>query len=311
MKCPEQKNLKLIVIAVTLISFANAFADPLNAIFSGSKVMRPLNDRIPANAKEAKELQKDKADQLKVPIEKTITINENAGMDFVFIPPGKFHMGSTENVAKSENDERPLHQANITKGFYMGKYEVTQKQYLEVMKYHKGSKFVGDKLPIDNIEWYQASTFIEKLSQKTKLKFRLPTEAEWEYACRAGTQTAFYTGKTISPDQANYNCKKTYMGGPQGLPYDETREVGSYPPNPFGLYDMHGNVWEWCSDWYDNDYYKFCDDDDPQGPHKGGKKVIRGGSWNQGPDKLRSADRKGRNPKADRKHIGFRVVLDI
>ncbi len=303
MQCLEQKSLKLIVGTVILISFATVFA--------GTKVVRPLGDRTPKTAQEAKKLQTDKAAEVNAAVEKTINIDEKVTMEFVFIPPGKFHMGSPREVAKSENDESPLHQANITKGFYMSKYEVTQKQYLAIMKYHKGLKFVGDQLPVDNIEWYQAETFIEKISQKTKLKLRLPTEAEWEYACRAGTQTPFYTGKTISPDQANYNCKKTYMGGPQGSPYDETREVGSYPANPFGLYDMHGNVWEWCSDWYDNDYYKFCDEDDPQGPHKGGKKVIRGGAWNEGPDKLRSSDRKGRNPKSDRKGIGFRVVLDL
>jgi formylglycine-generating enzyme required for sulfatase activity len=302
MKHIDHRNLKLAVVVITLFCITVA---------AGSKVVRPLKDRMPANTKQATQLQADKAAELNLPVEKTITIDENVTMDFVFIPPGRFHMGSPRDVEKSKNDERPPHQVNITKGFYMGKYEVTQKQYLAIMKFHKGLKFVGDQLPIDNIDWHEASTFIEKLSQETKLKLRLPTEAEWEYACRAGTDTAFYTGNTISPDQANYNCKKTYMGGPQGLPYDETREVGSYPPNAFGLYDMHGNVWEWCSDWHNKDYYKFCDEDDPQGPHKGKRKVTRGGSWNDGPDKLRSANRQSRSPKADRKYIGFRVVLDL
>ena len=299
----RQRSLKLVVIALTLICFAGAFA--------GSKVVRPLGERTPTNAQEAQTLQKNKAAELNVPIEKTVTMDANVTMDFVFIPAGKFHMGSPRDVAKSEGDEEPMHQVNITKGFYMGKYEVTQKQYLAIMKYHKGMNFIGDQLPVDNLEWYQAGTFIEKLAQNTKLKFRLPTEAEWEYACRAGTETAFYTGKTISPDQANYDCDETYMGGPQGSPYDETREVGSYPANPFGLYDMSGNIWEWCSDWYDDNYYNFSPENDPQGPHKGGKKVIRGGSWNEGPDTLRSSDRKGRDPKSDRKSVGFRVVLDL
>ena len=303
MQCLKQGNIKLIVITAILISFAVACM--------GADVVRPLGERNPTNAQEAQKLQKDKAAELNIAVEKTVTIDENITMEFVFIPPGKFHMGSPRDIAKSENDERPLHQVNITKGFYMGKYEVTQKQYLAVMKFHKGMKFVGDQLPVNNLEWYQAGTFIEKISQKTKLKFRLPTEAEWEYACRAGTETAFYTGKTISPDQANYDCDKTYMGGPQGSPYKETREVGSYPANPFGLYDMSGNVWEWCSDWYDNDYYKFCDENDPQGPNRGGNKIIRGGSWSDGPDTLRSADRKGRDPKSDRDGIGFRVVLEL
>lgn len=297
------RKLKLVVITLTLICFAAAFA--------GSEVVRPLGERNPSNAQEAQKLQADKAAELNVPVEKVIDIGENVTIDFVFIPQGKFHMGSPRDVAKSENDERPLHQVNITKGFYMSKYEITQKQYLAIMKYHKGLQFVGDQLPVDNIEWHEASTFIEKLSQQTKLNFRLPTEAEWEYACRAGTETPFYTGKTIGPDQANYDCKSTYMGGPQGSPYGETRPVGSYPPNAFGLYDMSGNVCEWCSDWYDDDYYKFSPEDAPQGPHKGRTKVVRGGAWSQNPDKLRSADRRGRNPKSDRENIGFRIVIDL
>ncbi|HPS54489.1 MAG TPA: formylglycine-generating enzyme family protein [Sedimentisphaerales bacterium] len=299
----KQTRVGLIVIILSLVCFVPAFA--------GSEVVRPLGERNPSTAQEAKKLQTDKAAELNVPVEKTVNIAENINIDLVFIPQGKFHMGSPRDIAKSENDERPLHQVNITKGFYMSKYEVTQKQYLAIMKYHKGLQFVGDQLPVDNIEWYEANTFIEKLSQQTKLKFRFPTEAEWEYACKAGTETPFYTGNTIGPDQANYDCESTYMGGPQGSPYGETRPVGSYPANPFGLYDMHGNVWEWCADWYDDNYYKFSPEDDPQGPHKGGKKVIRGGAWSQDPDKLRSADRRARDPKSDRENVGFRLALDL
>jgi hypothetical protein len=139
----------------------------------------------------------------------------------------------------------------------------------------------------------------------------LPTEAEWEYACRAGTKTPFYTGETISSEQANYNSKFTYGKGKPGAHPKMTTSVGKYPPNPFGLYDMHGNVWEWCSDFYLPNYYRKGVSIDPQGPASAGGHVIRGGSWKSKPEDMRSASRKGKGEGADKKYLGFRVVMEI
>ena len=251
------------------------------------------------------------AAQANVPKEKTVQLDEQTSMTFVYIPAGRFIMGSPPSEHRREFDEGPVHEVVITKGFYMGKYEVTQKQYLAIMKYHRKFVFKGDNRPAENIEWHSAKAFMRKLEVNSGLKFRFPTEAEWEYACRAGTETAFNTGETINPDQANYNCRYSYLGGLKGLAIDETKPVGSYKPNAFGLYDMHGNVSEWCEDWYEVDAYKKSTKEDPQGPREGLSKVIRGGSWNDGPQTLRSAERASRIPRADRGFLGFRVVMPL
>jgi formylglycine-generating enzyme required for sulfatase activity len=172
-------------------------------------------------------------------------------------------------------------------------------------------KFKGPDLPVENVDWYQAGMFCNAVSNKTGLKVRLPSEAEWEYACRAGTSTAFNTGETISPDQANYNCIESYQGGRISSTKDSTCNVGKYQPNAFGLYDMHGNVWEWCQDIYRSDFYKHSLTIDPINDGRKGSRVIRGGSWNHPPVKLRSADRNKRIQGADRRHIGFRVVVEV
>jgi formylglycine-generating enzyme required for sulfatase activity len=232
-------------------------------------------------------------------------------MVVIFIPAGEFDMGSPMDEPKRDDDEAQ-HHIKLTKPFYMGKFEVTQLQYRVIVN-DNPSKFGGDKLPVDNVNWYEACRFLKKLSDKMGMKFRLPTEAEWEYACRAGTTTAFNTGTTIDSDFANYDARKPYADGIIGKYLDRTTNVGSYPPNAFGLYDMHGNVWEWCSDIYDNDYYKVTPLVDPKGPQKaeGGDRVMRGGAWNEYAYKCRSADRNNRDEKANQPIIGFRVVLDI
>jgi hypothetical protein len=220
-------------------------------------------------------------------------------------------MGSPDSESKSEADEYPMHWVKISKSFYMGKFEVTQIQYDTVMGLQKDCKFKGDSLPVENINWYEVNSFLNRLSNKYDLKFRPPTEAEWEYGCRAGTNTPFYTGETINDSQANYDCRSVYGKGIKGIYIGMTSAVGSYPPNAFGLYDMHGNVWEWCSDRYSSNYYGHGDMIDPKGPSDGKAYIIRGGSWHDDPDKLRSAKRNSRRRGADKKYLGFRVVLEI
>ncbi|MDD5135451.1 MAG: formylglycine-generating enzyme family protein [Phycisphaerae bacterium] len=253
--------------------------------------------------------QKKAAADAGLSIEKTIDLGNEVNITLVYIPAGQFDMGSPMDEIKRDSDEAQ-HRIKLTKAFYIGKFEVTQLQYRIIMG-DNPSKFGGDKLPVDNVNWYEACRFLKKLSDKTGLKFRLPTEAEWEYACRAGTKTAFNTGTTIDSDFANYDATKPYANGIIGEELKRTSEVGSYQPNAFGLYDMHGNVWEWCSDFYDDDYYKVTPLMDPKGSAQGGGRVIRGGAWNEKAYKCRSADRNNRREKANQPTIGFRVVMDI
>ncbi len=257
----------------------------------------------------AAQSQKDAAAKTGLPLEKTIDLGSDVNMVFIYIPAGEFEMGSPATELERDSDEGQ-HHIKLTKAFYIGKFEVTQLQYRVIMN-ENNSKFGGDKLPIENINWYEAGRFLKKLSDKTGLKFRLPTEAQWEYACRAGTTTAFNTGTTIDSDFANYNAKDAYADGIIGKYLGRTTDVGSYKPNAFGLYDMHGNVWEWCSDIYEKDYYKITPLIDPKGPQEGSSHVIRGGAWNEKAYKCRSADRDSHWPKTDRSNIGFRAVLDI
>lgn len=246
----------------------------------------------------------------KLPLTKTIDLGNDVNMTVVFIPAGEFEMGSPMEEIKRDDDEGQ-HHIKLTKAFYIGKFEVTQLQYRVIMN-DNPSEFGGDNLPVDNVNWYEAMRFLKKLSDKTGLKFRLPTEAEWEYACRAGTTTAFNTGTTIDSDVANYDATAPYADGIIGKELKRTNKAGSYPANAFGLYDMHGNVWEWCSDIYDKNYYKITPLNDPTGPaEQEGDRVIRGGAWNEKAGKCRSADRNNRGAKTNQPIIGFRVVLEI
>ncbi|MFA6186787.1 MAG: formylglycine-generating enzyme family protein [Phycisphaerae bacterium] len=278
-------------IAVLMVVFVAAF-------FAVAKEDKP---QAPANAA-------PKA-ATPAPTEKTIDLGNDVTLTLVLIPAGEFDMGSPMEELKRDSDESQ-HHIKLTKSFYIGKFEVTQLQYRVIMEQNP-SKFGGDKLPVDNVNWYEAARFLKKLSDKTGMKFRLPTEAEWEYACRAGTKTAFNTGTTIDSDFANYDARDPYADGIIGTYLDRTCEVGKYKPNAFGLYDMHGNVWEWCSDIYDEDYYKVTPLTDPKGPAEGKPKVIRGGAWNEPAWKCRSADRNHRWPKDNQPMIGLRVVMDV
>ena len=228
------------------------------------------------------------------------------GMKFVWIKPGNFTMGSP----KEENERFPeetQHKVTLTKGFYMGVYTVTQEQWKEVMG-NNPSFFKGEKnLPVEMVSWDDCQEFIKKLREKDKKAYRLPTESEWEYACRAGTTTPFHFGETISTDQANYDGEAVYGNGKKGVFRKKTTPVGTFPANAWGLHDMHGNVWEWCQDWYGE--YPQKEVVDPQGPEKGEFRVLRGGSWHGYPQFCRSAFRVWNGPGFRNCGLGCRLCF--
>ena len=220
-------------------------------------------------------------------------------MEMVWIPPGKFMMGSRANEAGRDSGEGPRHRVTISKGFWMGKYEVTQEQWQRVMDSNP-SNFRGAQNPVEKVSWNDCQAFIEKLTMMAANRgFRLPTEAEWEYACRAESVTRFNTGDDDSVlDRAGWH------GGNSG---NTTHPVGQKAPNSWGLYDMHGNVWEWCQDWKGD--YSADSVTDPEGSSEGSDRVLRGGSWYGAPRYCRSAIRDGDGPTVASIHVGFRVVL--
>jgi formylglycine-generating enzyme required for sulfatase activity len=201
----------------------------------------------------------------------------------------------------------------ISRPFYLQTTEVTQAQYQALLGTNP-SDYKNYVCPVE-VSWHDAQKFIKRLNarecKKGINKYRLPTEAEWEYACRAGTTTAFHFGNRISADQANYDgCKYPYGGGLSGNCLSRPTPVGSYPPNQWGLYDMHGNLMEWCSDWFSASYYKNSPRRDPQGPAEGVKRVLRGGSYTHWALEVRSASRGGGRPWKGNLLTGFRVVRD-
>ncbi|MBF0376733.1 MAG: SUMF1/EgtB/PvdO family nonheme iron enzyme [Desulfamplus sp.] len=231
-------------------------------------------------------------------------------MQFAYIPPGEFMMGSPSSEPDRENDET-RHRVTLTKGFYMQTTEVTQGQWKAVMGYPPPElyfKDCGDNCPVENISWEDAREFIKKLNQNGDgREYRLPTEAEWEYAARAGTTTPFNTGSCLSTDKANYNGNYPLTGCSKGKYREKTIEVGSFAPNAWGLHDMHGNVWEWCEDWLSD--YPSGSVTDPVGASSGSYRVIRGGRWNGGEWNCRSADRVGSSPSNRADDLGFRLVF--
>ena len=218
-----------------------------------------------------------------------------------WIKGGSFTMGS--KATAGELDETPPHQVTLH-SFYIDKYEVTKEEFERVMGTNPSAIKGCNICPIENVTCYEAQEYCKKVGK------RLPTEAEWEYACRAGTTTPFYYGSTFSSDQANFNGKQPFGGVPAGVSKEKTIPVGGYAPNPWGLYDMCGNVAEWCSDWYDAAYYGNSTKEDPQGPSSGKLKVVRGGAWNSSGAALRSARRMGYAPAIKLPSIGFRCVKE-
>ena len=215
-------------------------------------------------------------------------LTNSIGMKFRQVPSGTFLMGSLPSDPGARDDEMPQHKVRIIKAFFLGAYEVTQGDFLSVMGRNTSSftdaKQDTSRRPVDGVTWYDAWEFCRRLSENPKEKsagrvYRLPTEAEWEYACRAGTTTVFAFGNTLSSKQANFNGNYPFGDAPVGRFMNRTVTVGSYEPNGFGLYDMHGNVTEWCYDKFDRDYYKHSPVNSPPGPINVTSPVIRGGNW--------------------------------
>jgi formylglycine-generating enzyme required for sulfatase activity len=224
------------------------------------------------------------------------------GMEFVRVPAGRFLMGSPPGEPDREEQERP-HQVTITRAFHLGRYEVTQRQWRAVMVTDP-SWFAGDGLPVERVTWNDVRRFLERLEARSAgSRFRLPTEAEWEYACRAGGTAAYHTGDALSLAQANI-LPPAGAGGARG----RTARVGSYPPNAWGLFDMHGNVWEWTAD--EHCPYAEGAATDPLGRCGAALKVIRGGSWYFGADSARCALRYTHRPQDRGFSLGFRVVRE-
>ena len=234
-------------------------------------------------------------------------ITNSIGMKLVLIPPGEFMMGSPASEKDKDLDENPQRRVRITKPFYIGKYEVTQLQYGIVMGKNP-SHFKGVSNPVEKVSWDDAVEFCKRLSEKEGVTYRLPTEAEWEYACRAGTTTAFCHGVSLSSGQANFDGRYPCGGAKNGPYRKKTTPVGTFTPNAWGLHDMHGNLWEWCADWYQRDYYSHSTVDDPKGPTSGKERVLRGGSWQYRGWVCRSGNRSKWKPTGRYPNFGFRVA---
>jgi formylglycine-generating enzyme required for sulfatase activity len=238
------------------------------------------------------------------------TLTNSLGMTFVYIPPGTFMMGSLEDDPGSYGYDRPRHQVTLTKGYYLQTTEVTQYQWEAVMgKNPSYFSSCGDDCPVENVSWNKVQEFISALNAREgTIKYRLPTEAEWEYAARAGTTTPFAFGNCLLTSQANYRGDDPLTGCPSGEYRSRTVPVASFAPNAWGLYDMHGNVCEWCSDEYGS--YPSYPVTDPTGPSYGPYfRVWRGGSWYHGAGYCRSAYRDSRGATNDDYYIGFRLAL--
>jgi uncharacterized protein (TIGR02996 family) len=250
------------------------------------------------------------------------------GMRLTLISAGRFLMGSPEDEQASYEDERPQHEVEITRAFYLGVFPVTQAQWQKVMgnnpSYSSATGGNKDRVagldtgdfPVEQVSWEEAQAFLKRLSElpqekNTARRNRLPGEAEWEYACRGGHGSdPFHCGRSLCSAQANFDGRHPYGSAAGGPCLERSCRVGSYPPNAFGLYDMHGNVWEWCSDWYEKDYYKSSPRRDPTGPFGGSFRVIRGGGWDYDARSCRSACRSRGAPDSCNRYLGFRVASD-
>jgi len=228
-------------------------------------------------------------------------------MEFVRLEAGSFLMGSPEDEFAREAQE-VLHRVTLTRPFYLGRYEVTQEEWLRVMGEAPGVfEDCGPRCPVETISFWDIEVFIERLKTLGGERLRLPTEAEWEYACRAGSEEPFLSGATLTTDDANFDGDPPYPGAPIGSNRGRPTPVGSFASNAWGLFDMHGNLWEWTSDAH-------CpypaDAVDPVGECDGPLRVIRGGSWYYGPDSARCGLRYTHRPQDDGPSLGFRLVRE-
>jgi formylglycine-generating enzyme required for sulfatase activity len=247
---------------------------------------------------------------------------EVVGVKLRWCPPGRFLMGSPPDEPEHRPDETQV-EVRLTKGFWMGKYEVTQGQWKQVVGEFPGKQPIGegDDFPVVEVNYAEAEEFCKRLTEQgykfgelpRDWEFRLPTEAQWEYACRAGTTTATSFGDKLSGKQANFLGGKPYNGAEQGPSLNRATPVGSYPANAWGLHDMHGNIFEWCRDWY---HQQLPGGGDPDLSARQGtanrdgtfSRVRRGGAWNDDGKYLRAAFRLRYEPERRSDHIGFRVV---
>ena len=235
------------------------------------------------------------------PKELAVDLGGGVKLEMVLIPAGEFMMGSPDSDKDTHANEKPQHRVRITKPFYLGKYLVTQEQWQAVTGNPRGT-VKGPKNPVESVSWDDCQEFLKRLHEKVgERRFQLPTEAQWEYACRAGSTTRYYFGDKESElgEYAWYrkNSKTT------------SHPVGEKKPNAWGLYDMYGNVWEWCADRYGEEYYTHSPTDEPAGPEEGAGRVVRGGSWDAPATRCRSARRSPFNPRRGDYLLGLRVVL--
>ncbi|MEM9271773.1 MAG: SUMF1/EgtB/PvdO family nonheme iron enzyme [Cyanobacteria bacterium P01_F01_bin.143] len=344
---PQKPDLPIFLSGFTWVDFRNAKSNPMGRLMWGITGHKPKDLQISQEYTPKRKLAisptEEKLEEFDFPI---VTLNtrgqaiklktghakyftEDLGdgitFDMVEIPGGKFLMGTKddeiEKLAKRFNwdgfrREKPQHEVAI-QTFFIGKHLITQEQWklvatlpqIERELKLEPSRFQGNNLPVEKVSWDDAVEFCQRLSSETEKQYRLPTEAEWEYACRAMTNTPFYCGKTITDKQANYNARTTYASEPKGEYRQETTPVGSFPPNAFGLYDMHGNLWEWCTDdWHEN-YEGLPEDGNAWlSSRDSSMKVIRGGSWNNNPWYWLSASRDYNTRDSCISYIGFRVV---
>ncbi len=258
--------------------------------------------------------------------ERLVKVVDDVEYTFCWCPPGKFLMGSSKNEKDRYADEGPQHEVTLTKGFWMLETQVTQKMWQSVMG-NTPSYFKGDNLPVEQVSWDDCQEFCLKLSSKIGMNITLPTEAQWEYACRAGTTTPFHFGSTLNGDNANCDGRYPYGTTKKGPcttkkgPYlkktapvknyssqDSSQDSPKDSSNAWGLCDMHGNVWEWCQDWYDKNYYEDSPSIDPTGPESGSERVLRGGSWDNIAKNCRSAVRGWSSADKRSDSLGFRLV---
>ncbi len=246
-------------------------------------------------------------------VEETIEIADGVKMTFVLVPPGKFLMGSPEDEKDRDRDEM-LHEVTLTQPFDLGKTEVTQAQY-EVLAGKNPSKFKGADRPVEQVSWTEAHDWAAQLTKKRQDKFlyRLPTEAEWEYACRGGRPSSdpfgVGNGQALSSREANFNGNFPYGGASKGPFLKATCRVAAYEANALGLFDMHGNVWEYCQDWYET--YPKRAVSNPTGAAEGSVRVFRGGCWGFGGASCRAADRGRSEPGERGNRFGFRVARSL
>lgn len=227
-------------------------------------------------------------------------------LEMVVIPGGMFWMGSRPGQGYA--DEHPQHRVSVAP-FLMAKYPVTQEQWAAIMDWTPRYRCWGAKRPVDRVTWRDSQEFCQRLAARTGRAYRLPSEAEWEYACRAGATTPFCVGQTITTDLANYVGEHTFLEEPKGVYRHGTTDVGSFPSNAFGLCDMHGNVWEWCADAWHDDYMGAPADGGPWESRAASYRVLRGGCWHDPPDLCRSAARLRQAPDQGEDFFGVRVAL--